>query len=469
MGETMHRDQRLRTSLFALRVSVFLVMLMWTIDKLMRAEHAAAVFAAFYGLGGLGAGNLLFFAAWADARRGARPLPAARRRPPVDRLRRRRGHRALGLVALLSLGGCSAGDVSRFPGRGGATADQASPGLGAAPPPGSAVVDKHRGVSWVAGHEPVNAADFARLVDANVAWIAQTPFGWQRDERSPDLRLVTSGRVYWGETDEGLEVTARLARQHGIATLLKPHVWLTRPSEGVWRGDIGMDSDAEWALWFASYRRFALHYAELAERLEMPAFCIGTELHRTVRERPDDWRRLIAEIRGVYSGQLAYAANWNREVEEVPFWDALDLIGVQGYFPLATAAVPTVEELEAAWRPHVAKLEALAARHGRPVLFTEIGYVSRPGATAEPWLWPDRQGEKSEPAGLATQAQAYEAFFRVLWDRPWVAGAYFWKWYPNPAASGPAGADYTPQGKPAEEVLARWYGGRVGGRPDAGR
>jgi hypothetical protein len=39
-------------------------MLMWTIDKLMRAEHAAAVFAAFYGLGGLGAGNLLFFAAW---------------------------------------------------------------------------------------------------------------------------------------------------------------------------------------------------------------------------------------------------------------------------------------------------------------------------------------------------------------------------------------------------------------------
>jgi hypothetical protein len=354
----------------------------------------------------------------------------------------------LGLV-VLALTGC-----------GGGTAPGARDGLGPPPLP-PAVAERQHGVSWVGGREPVTAADFTPLVDANVTWIAQTPFGWQRDERSAEVRLVTSGRVYWGETDEGLEVTARLAREHGIETLLKPHIWLSRPSEGAWNGEIGMASDAEWARWFADYRRFALHYAALAERLRVPVYCVGTELHRTVRERPDDWRRLIAEVRQVYSGRLTYAANWHQEVEEVPFWDALDMIGVQAYFPLSEAAVPTVEELEAAWRPHVATLQGLAEKHGRPVLLTEIGYLSRPGATAEPWRWPETlRGEASGETGLEVQARAYEAFFRAFWDRPWVAGAYFWKWYPGGAPGAPAGIDFSPQGKPAEQVMRRWYGER---------
>ncbi len=54
----MDTERRLRVSLFTLRVSVFLVMLVWTIDKLVRPDHAAGVFASFYGLGGLGAGAM---------------------------------------------------------------------------------------------------------------------------------------------------------------------------------------------------------------------------------------------------------------------------------------------------------------------------------------------------------------------------------------------------------------------------
>jgi hypothetical protein len=100
------------------------------------------------------------------------------------------------------------------------------------------------------------------------------------------------------------------------------------------------------------------------------------------------------------------------------------------------------------------------------MLFTEIGYVSRPGATLEPWLWPDRhRGETSEPAGLTTQERAYEAFYRVFWYRPWVAGAYVWKWYPSLPADGQAAVDFTPQGKPAEQVMARWYGRGSATRP----
>lgn len=50
----MKQEVRLRWSLAALRLTVFIVMAAWTVDKFVRPDHAAKVFAGFYGLGGLG-------------------------------------------------------------------------------------------------------------------------------------------------------------------------------------------------------------------------------------------------------------------------------------------------------------------------------------------------------------------------------------------------------------------------------
>ncbi|MGB3615205.1 MAG: hypothetical protein WBA10_15535 [Elainellaceae cyanobacterium] len=47
-------ESRLPVGLFLLRISVFLVFLMWALDKFVRPEHAAAVYESFYKLGGLG-------------------------------------------------------------------------------------------------------------------------------------------------------------------------------------------------------------------------------------------------------------------------------------------------------------------------------------------------------------------------------------------------------------------------------
>jgi len=44
----------LSISLLLLRLSVFLVMFVWTIDKFVNPEHASGVFEKFYGLGGFG-------------------------------------------------------------------------------------------------------------------------------------------------------------------------------------------------------------------------------------------------------------------------------------------------------------------------------------------------------------------------------------------------------------------------------
>jgi hypothetical protein len=370
-----------------------------------------------------------------------------------------RAVRGLAVLSLILGAGC----------RGGSEASAGDAGAAGEPPAllarlaagrdttdiGRAHDERQCGVSWVAGR-PVTAADFDPLVADHVNWITETPFGWEGPGDSATVRLVTSGRIYWGETDSGLVATARLARRRGIHVLLKPHVWV-RGSEPdrITRAD-----DAAWERWFASYRRFIVHYAELAEAESIEALCIGTELSGSTVEREADWRRVIAAVRAVYHGRLTYAANWYQEFETIRFWDALDFVGIQAYFPLAEREGATVEQLVAGWRPHFEAIERVHEGTGKPVVFTEVGYRSVPDAAVKPWVWPSRRGDAGETPDPAAQARAYEAFFRVFWKEPWVAGAYVWKWFPGEGTPREEanGTGFSPRGKPAERVMAAWYG-----------
>ncbi len=162
-------------------------------------------------------------------------------------------------------------------------------------------------------------------------------------------------------------------------------------------------------------------------------------------------------MRQVYSGALTCSANWYEEFKRIAFWDALDYIGVQGCFPLTDGTHPELEALLAGRRPHAKALEAVSRRFHKPVLFTEIGYKSRADAAVTPRGWPGRQTQPATEDELETQARCYEAFFRTFWSQDWVAGAYFWKWVPQWRSQGPGRRDFSPQGKPAERVLARGY------------
>ena len=55
---TNDRD-RIATALLALRLGVFIVMLIWTLDKFVNPGHAAAVFEKFHGLAGVGSAILI--------------------------------------------------------------------------------------------------------------------------------------------------------------------------------------------------------------------------------------------------------------------------------------------------------------------------------------------------------------------------------------------------------------------------
>lgn len=59
----MELKQRVSTALVWLRYGVFLVMLMWTLDKFVNPGHAMGVFENFYGITGLGEAILYTLAA----------------------------------------------------------------------------------------------------------------------------------------------------------------------------------------------------------------------------------------------------------------------------------------------------------------------------------------------------------------------------------------------------------------------
>jgi len=312
-----------------------------------------------------------------------------------------------------------------------------------------------RGVCWVAGRR-IDASVFGPLVQGNVEWISQTPFGWMKRPDSTEIQIASQGDVYWGETDEGLARTAQLARSFGIRTLLKPHLWVAGWHDTVWTGEIKMSSDDGWKAWFDSYRRFVLHYAALAEKHGMEALAVGTELQGATLGHEAEWRDIIRQVRAIYHGKLTYAANWDREFEAIPFWDALDFAGVQAYYPLSEKSDPTLEELRAGWEQPLQSLERVAGRTRRSVVFTEVGYKSSDRASVQPWVW--RTQDRVNPQ---QQARCYEAMFRSVWDKPWFKGAFVWKWFPHYDTSRSAqDNNFTPQGKPAEKVLSLWYSSR---------
>jgi hypothetical protein len=309
------------------------------------------------------------------------------------------------------------------------------------PPPA-----KMRGVCWEGASE-IEPSRLDPLKDLGVDWISETPFGWVPSAGSSTVRF-SGERGLWGETDEGLVKTAVWARARGIKTLLKPHLWVRYAD---WPGDIKMSTEDGWAAWFASYESFILHHARLAEANGFEALAVGTELGGTTgRER--EWRALIAKVRGVYHGKLTYCANWNSEPERVAFWDALDFIGIQAYYPLSPKASPAKAEIEAGWAPVAASLEGLSKKTGKPVVFTELGFKSCLYALKEPWKW-DADGE----VDMEVQRNAYEATFATFWPKSWFAGAFVWKWHPVPQAVMHGNRDFTPQGKPALEVIRTYY------------
>ncbi len=292
-----------------------------------------------------------------------------------------------------------------------------------------------RGVNFTAefpgGYPSESAREMLRTLPRNgVNSIALVPYGFV--DRN-------SGSVRWGgrmEGDEGIEQLSRVAHQLNIKVLLKPQTM----SQAGFPGDLEFSSAETRAAFFAQYLKFVEHYAELAKRVHADMFCVGVEFQKLVKYEAA-WRKIIARAHEIYPGPLVYAATQGPEFETINFWDQLDYIGLNNYYPLPDDLSTTAI---------VQKVEAVQKKFQKPVIFTEAGFASFEGSHREPWA------ERPGKLAVAQQALCYEAILRAFYHKPWFQGIYWWK-VGTDGHGGPEDLSLTPWGKPAMEVVARWY------------
>jgi hypothetical protein len=200
----------------------------------------------------------------------------------------------------------------------------------------------------------------------------------------------SSGPIYPGPrtvTDSEIAAVVKQAHGRGISVLLRPAVdpdWRLPNTSNTWRGEIGRNfTSDQWSEWFSAYSKMITHYALVSAANGIDVFSVGMELSAT-QSQEALWRSLISKVRFIFKGSLTYGSNWD-VATVVSFFDDLDFIGVDAYYPLAPAVHnATVKQLVDAWQIPAAALQALAQRLQKGVLLTELGYCSSPDSHADP-------------------------------------------------------------------------------------
>lgn len=282
------------------------------------------------------------------------------------------------------------------------------------------------------------------LAQTGARWVAVVPTWYMASDGESVMRPTDSS-----PSDDALRAAIRHAKSLGLSVELKPHV---DRLDGGSRTEL-LPPDP--AAWFSAYKGMMTHYAEIAARERVDLFVIGTELSRlNGADHRADWLDVISAVRKIDPGPLTYAANWD-SFSKVSFWDQLDYVGIDAYFPIPGAE--SEENMRRGWQARKSALAAAAAGYGKPVLFTEVGIASQPGANAHPW-----EDDAGATVDLDVQKNYLQALLDVFRDVPWFGGFMLWSWEAAPPLSAPQNAHYTVQGKPALDVLetsfARWNG-----------
>lgn len=298
----------------------------------------------------------------------------------------------------------------------------------------------------------------AECTDWGATWIALTPFG-----RVYDLAGTGVDPTFEAPFDKNVadvRASIRAAHERGLRVMLVPHLWVETP--GKWRALIDPGTDEGWAQWEKSYGDFVKAWARVAEDEHADLFSAGVELRSWVTSgRATSFLDLIAELRGIYHGLITYSANWD-DVDDTIVLGALDVIGINAFYPLASREGATIEELLRGGERVRQKVHKLATDWQKPVMMTEIGYTTRPDPAIKPWIWPDSLAKVY--VDEEAQAIAYHALIKPLLEEPSFMGFFVWRVYADPDdVSQEAEWGFSPKGKLAELVVraafaATWAG-----------
>ena len=286
-----------------------------------------------------------------------------------------------------------------------------------------------------------------RMLATNSEWVALIPIWYQENGTS----TIITPHAEESPSDASIRYAIQYLHSKNKNVMLKPYV---DARDETWRAEF---QPLNWSAWFSSYQKFIWHYAEIAEDEDIELFCVGCEYKSSDTMRYDDWLTTITGIWNRYSGNLTYAADWSN-YDSVCFWDLLDYIGIDAYFPLYEGNNPNLSDLINGWNLALNNIEEWHIQSNFSdiqIIFTEVGYESQPIC----WENPAETGKNA--VDLNAQDLCYKALFSTVPSRQWLEGMFIW-WWDNPTTHDTGGGlnnnGWTPKGKPSEITISNYYG-----------
>jgi hypothetical protein len=298
---------------------------------------------------------------------------------------------------------------------------------------------------------PACARTMSDLARMGATWVSITPYGRVLDLAPSGIDLTFEAP--FDQNRKSVLAAMRQAHAAGLRVLLVPHLWV---ESGAWRGEIDPKSDAGWQKWAGSYRHFLLTWAAVAREGRADMFSVGVELGSWLTgPRAPSFFPIIADVRNIYAGPLTYSANWD-DVESTIILGALDVVGVNAFYPLAEKEGAPFVDLVEGGRRVAQRVRHLSESWHKPVVFTELGYTTRRDPAVRPWEWPDRMTQVN--VDQAAQADAYRGLLAPLLDEPAFLGFFVWRVYADPDdVSQESEWGFSPRGKLAELVVRDAY------------
>jgi len=297
--------------------------------------------------------------------------------------------------------------------------------------------------------------------DFHLEWVSLELLWHQEDIHS---NVVTSSEET--PSSEWIAQYVKQVKKRNLKLLIKPII--TLPSNAS-----VYITPSNVTAWFESYTKMVLSLAQTCQENNVEALAVGLEIPFVavpINNR-NEWISLIAKVRKIYSGKLTYAALYTREYPKIPFWDALDWIGIEAYWPLAneTNINPSIPDMVNYFTNAFEEVkqwkQSNVTTRDKPLYFTELGYPSLKTAAIYPTVFPTRsegcRGKFSPDFEL--QAKCYSALFSTLPKySDVISGLFIFSW-DNPSTAdyyptGPLWACfYSPRGKPAYEIISQAY------------
>jgi hypothetical protein len=305
------------------------------------------------------------------------------------------------------------------------------------------------GIETLAAYHPswrrLFLAALADVQRMNAGWLVFSPtwtYGRGTDGNNPPILAPLPGSdALWPDT---LEII-REAKAAELSVAIYPQASFSIPLEDWW-AEAQRDDPGWWPVWFAQYRTFALHHAELASQSNADALVLGGDWlspalpgGKLADDSPSGvpadaeqrWRDLIADVRSRFDGQLLWSLSDQGLQELPPFIDAVD----QVYLTLALQPGQSYSSILGmdlgGWLDGV--VMPVQQQLAKPLLLA----VNLP----------------SEP-NLQVQVNLYNTALSAAAERPWISGLISEGYYP-PAALKDASASV--HGKSTGDLLEQWF------------